>query len=55
MAISLFYYSFESFQSNHAVEKLDLEDNDIGPEGAVCLAEMLQDNETIRDVVRHFV
>lgn len=53
MAINLFYCSFD--QSNHAVEKLDLEDNDIGPEGAVCLAQMLQDNETIRDVVRHLV
>jgi len=30
---------------------VDFEDNDIGSDGAMCIAEMLQENETITDVV----
>jgi hypothetical protein len=37
--------------NNKFVEKLDLEDNDIGTEGAVYIAEMLQENDTITEVV----
>lgn len=37
--------------TNNHVEKLDLEENDIGTEGAVCVADMLRQNDTITEVV----
>lgn len=36
---------------NHIVEILDLEENDIGSEGAIYIAEMLVENESITEVV----
>jgi hypothetical protein len=40
-----------SLVHNHIVEKLDLEENDIGSEGAISIAEMLEENVNISEVV----
>lgn len=37
--------------NNKNVESIDFEDNDIGTDGAVCLADMLKENESINEVV----
>lgn len=37
--------------NNKYVKTLNLEDNDLSTEGAVCFAEMLKENESITEVV----
>ena len=39
------------FQSNRKVECLNLEDDDIGPEGAVHIVDMLKENDTLTQIV----
>ena len=39
------------FQTNRKVESLTLEDDAIGPEGAVHIADMLKENDTLTQIV----
>jgi len=39
-------------QNNRFVESVDFEDNDLGPEGAICVTQMLRESEHIQEVVR---
>ena len=50
-SINIFCYMI---QNNECIRSLDLEDNDIGPEGTKALFQMLQENKYIIDVVCHY-
>ena len=39
------------FQTNRKVESLTLEDDAIGPDGAVHIADMLKENDTLTQIV----
>lgn len=44
-------FAFVSLQSNATVTHLELEDNHILAEGAICIAEMLRENCSLRELV----
>ena len=42
-------------QQNKRVVSLNLEDDDVGPDGAVHIADMLKENDTITEVVSRVI